>query len=62
MADNVGTGQEEAARLESALERISHARTRRPAALPPPPDAQLAGRLDALIAEIRAALGRDSAD
>jgi hypothetical protein len=62
MADRVGTGQEETARLEAALERISRAGARHPAASPAPPDPQLAGRLEALIAEIRAALGRDSGD
>jgi hypothetical protein len=62
MADDGGMGQDEATRLESALERIARAQTHRPAASPTPPDRQLAGRLDTLIAEIRATLGRDSAD
>ena len=62
MADSGGTGQEEAARLELALDRIFRARTHRAAASSALPDPHLAGRLDALIAEIRAALGRDSAD
>jgi hypothetical protein len=62
MAGTIGTGQEEAARLEAALERISRAGAHRPPTSETPPDPQLAGRLEALIAEIRAALGKDSAD
>jgi hypothetical protein len=62
MAETIGTGQEEAARLEAALERISRAGTSRPAVSVTPPEPELAGRLEALIAEIRAALGKDSAD
>jgi hypothetical protein len=62
MAEDVTAGQQEAARLEAALERISRAGVHRPSASPATPDTQLASRLEALIAEIRAALGKDSAD
>ncbi len=66
MADTGGQGSDEVARLEAALDRIVHAGIHRPAPGPAPVVAQenteLAGRLDALIAEIRAALGRESAD
>lgn len=55
---------DEAARLEAALERIARSRS---AALPgqaPAAEntAELARRLDGLIAELRAVLGRDGAD
>ena len=50
---------DEADRLEAALERI--ARRANPAAGEAVPS-DLPARLDALIAELRAVLGRDSAD
>jgi hypothetical protein len=68
MAEHLGAGHEETARLEAALDRIWHAGTRRtasdaPSPAPPSQDqAELARRLDGLIAEIRTALGKDSAD
>jgi hypothetical protein len=62
MADSSGTGDADAARLEAALERIKRAGATRPETTAAAPDTQLAGRLDALIAEIRAALGKDNAD
>jgi hypothetical protein len=72
MADSATQKPTEAARLEAALERIAKARVIRPAtasvassdsALSDSVDRKaLAGRLDQLIAEIRAALGRDTAD
>ncbi len=64
MAENGRAGEEEAARLEVALDRIakSMARPNRGHTLPQPaPGREVSSRLDALIAEIRAALGRDSA-
>ena len=62
-----GLGQDEAARLEAALERIAQATARRA-----PADAEaeaaraermaaMAGRLDMLIAELREVLGPDDA-
>jgi hypothetical protein len=63
MADHWSHGTEDAARLEAALDRIG--RFRRSPAAPnasSPPVADLAHRLDALIAELRAALGTDAAD
>jgi hypothetical protein len=62
MADDAAPGHEEAVRLEAALDRIWHAGARRPAEAPARDKAELAARLDALIGEIRAALGGDSAD
>ena len=64
IAEAGNTKADEAARLEAALERIARSR---PAARPgnPPADANtadLARRLDTLIAELRTVLGRDSAD
>jgi hypothetical protein len=56
MADGTHSRADEAARLEAALERIAQAKSgAKPAAVPSPPD--LAARLDALIAELRIALG-----
>ncbi len=64
--EHAAPGHEEAARLEAALDRIWHAGARRaptaPAQDAPQSNTELAARLDALIADIRAALGRDSAD
>ncbi len=73
MADSGDTGLDkagldEAARLEAALARIARARPQagaanRPAPTQPNPDRQaLAARLDALISDLRAALGGHSAD
>jgi hypothetical protein len=66
-------GQDEAARLEAALDRIGRAAARpRPAALheaaprattpasAAPQTAELAARLDSLIADLRAVLGTDA--
>lgn len=56
------------ARLEAALARIERAHTLSPARLPPHAKEAglehhaLRGRLDTLIAELRAVLGRDSPD
>jgi hypothetical protein len=64
MAENGRAGEEEAARLEAALDRIakSMANISPQRGVPQTMQgAEVAGRLDALIAEIRAALGRDSA-
>jgi len=60
MAD-LKAGAEETARLEAALERIARARARRAGQPATPATVALAARLDALIAEIRAVLGKDSA-
>ena len=58
MADAGNTKADAAGRLEAALERIARSKAvRTPGAAP-----ALAARLDLLIAEIRAVLGRDSAD
>jgi len=72
MADTGTPRPSEAARLEAALERIAKARFSLPASgSTSSADSEasdsidrkaLAGRLDQLIAEIRAALGRDTAD
>ena len=66
MAESGEFGCDETARLEAALTRIAHVRVRGDAAVPRPeaaPDRRvLAERLDALIAELRSVLGRDSAD
>jgi hypothetical protein len=62
MAEERATGQEEAARLEAALDRIWHAGALRPSVAHAQGTAELASRLDALITEIRSALGKDSAD
>jgi hypothetical protein len=62
MAEEAGSGSEEAARLEAALARISRAGLHRAEAAPRQPTAQLVRRLETLIAEIRAALGKDNAD
>ena len=64
MADAGTTISDEAGRLEAALDRIAQARTTPSPGQPATGDtnALLARRLDALIAELRAVLGRDSAD
>ena len=63
MADAGRTRTDEAARLEAALDRIALARPRLHArSAPDQGTAELARRLDALIAELRQVLGRDSAD
>ena len=62
-ADSGETGVDDTARLEAALVRI--ARARRPAGGAAPAgidNAALTARLDALIAELRGVLGRDSGD
>jgi hypothetical protein len=69
MADHWGHVEEDAARLAAALERLARLR---PARLPgqgqeaaqvaPRDTAELARRLDALIAELRGALGKEAAD
>jgi len=64
MAENGRAGEEEAARLEAALDRIAKSMANISPQRGVPQTMQgveVAGRLDALIAEIRAALGRDSA-
>ncbi len=61
MAEERAPG-DEAARLEAALDRIWQAGALRPSAAHAQGTTELATRLDALIAEIRAALGKDSAD
>jgi hypothetical protein len=48
-------------RLEEALERIAALASRRQQAAAPPATAEVAGRLDSLIAELRAALARSGA-
>lgn len=68
MAGHWGHVEEDTARLAAALERLARLRPAKPAAavvadeadLPDP--AELASRLDALIAEVRVALGKDGAD
>ncbi len=62
MAEEHPPGHEEAIRLEAALDRIWHAGALRPSPAHAQGTTELATRLDALIAEIRAALGKDSAD
>ena len=64
MAEDGNTMADEAARLEAALERIARSRSQATAGHAPAPSgtADLARRLDALIAELRTVLGRDSAD
>ncbi len=63
-----GVVVEDAARLEAALDRIARTALMKPAAKPdaasgPTPETEQAiQRLDALIADIRAALGKDAAD
>ncbi len=60
MAD-AGTSKADAAdRLEAALERIASRFGHAPSQAPAAPE--LSARLDALIAELRSVLGRDSAD
>jgi len=65
MAETERDAEIEAARLEAALTRI--ARARPPASSSPQPkdassNPELHARLDALIADLRATLGRDSSD
>jgi hypothetical protein len=67
MATYWGHDVEDAARLEAALQRIAQAREAArkdqvPLAQPPVATAEAARRLDSLIADIRALLGKDSAD
>jgi hypothetical protein len=68
MADHSGQVANDAARLEAALERLGRLRPPTPPEPGPatdPPNqasAELAGRLDALIAELRATLGSPGAD
>ncbi len=62
MAGHWGHVEEDAARLAAALERLARLR---PARLTPEAGgdtADLARRLDALIAELRGALGKEAAD
>ena len=62
MADSGNSGTDETARLEAALARIARARKAAGPALAADQDRQaLAARLDALIGELRAVLGRDPA-
>lgn len=56
MAEPEDEAAEALRRIEAALERIARQATRRPAAAPGPERAKLAARLDALIAQLRAAL------
>jgi hypothetical protein len=56
MADGTHTRADEAARLEAALDRIARSKPGATSA-PTPPQRDLAARLDALIADLRAALG-----
>ena len=51
----------DADRLEVALERIAALASRCQKSEPPPVTAEVAARLDRLIAEIKAALGHDGA-
>jgi hypothetical protein len=60
MADTRSSGTDDTARLEAALNRIAKARA--PVATPGIDTSAIAGRLDALIAEIRAVLGKDPVD
>jgi hypothetical protein len=69
MAGHWGLVEEDTARLAAALDRLARLRPARTAdqtaapdeaALPDP--AELAFRLDALIAELRGALGKEAAD
>ena len=62
MADSGGSGLDETARLEAALARIARARQPEGGVAAGANGTVLAARLDALIAEIRSVLGRDSAD
>jgi hypothetical protein len=62
MADVVDSGADETARLERALERIARVRRRPAASSDSAVTAALATRLDALIADLRAALKKDGAD
>jgi len=62
MAEEQAPEHEDAARLEAALDRIWHAGALRPSPAHAKGTTELATRLDALIAEIRTALGKDSAD
>jgi hypothetical protein len=69
MAGHWGLVDEDTARLAAALERLARLRPGQPAGLAAtadetslPDPAELAFRLDALIAEIRGALGKDGAD
>ncbi len=63
MADHWGQVTNDAARLEAALERLGRLRPPHPPEIVPTPStADLASRLDALITELRAALGSAVAD
>jgi hypothetical protein len=69
MAGHWGHVEEDAARLAAALERLARLRpTGREAQIEPAQQgdpaalSELAGRLDALIVELRGALGKDAAD
>jgi hypothetical protein len=67
MAGHWGHVEEDAARLAAALERLAKLRPARRTAQGAPADAgpdpaDLARRLDALIAELRGALGKEAAD
>lgn len=62
MAESGSSGLDETERLEAALARIARARSNA-GALPASTDnATLAARMDALIAELRSVLGRDTGD
>ena len=56
MAEPEDEAAEALRRIEAALERIARHVTGRPAEAPAPERAKLAARLDALIAQLRAAL------
>ena len=56
MTADADTG-DDAGRLERALERIALLSRQRAEAPPPPAGAELAERLDTLIAQLRAAIG-----
>jgi hypothetical protein len=64
MAEAGTTKADEAARLEAALDRIARLQAAHPAAetASAKDSAALARRLDTLIADLRAVLGRDSGD
>ncbi len=66
MADGANNQPDDTARLEAALTRIARAgygdAAARGSDRRPTENHELAARLDVLIAELRAVLGRDSAD
>jgi len=63
MANHWGQADTDAARLEAALNRLARLRPPRPPeSYPTPAAAELAGRIDTLIAELREALGKNTAD